>query len=436
MSVDATMMVNVTRPPIASKSRKTVLYNSLTSFDLVSRQQKTPAPGRAPMTTPLRVRIATSVLEVPPDQWNACVDKDDPFTEHAFLAALEASDSVGRRTGWLPRFVVAYRDDVVVGAVPLYLKDNSYGEYIFDWAWAQGAERAGIEYYPKLVAAVPFTPATGNRLLVRVGEDSPSVTEALVGGIKALADAEAVSSVHVLFCKSDEVDVLADMGFRPRLSFQFHWHNRVPPYDGFDDYLAAFRSPNRKQVRKERRVAADHGLRLATLTGAQMTDVEWRAVERLYDENADKHGAITYLTPQFFQLLRATYAHRVVTTFAYDGDRPVAGTLNFEKGQHIYGRYWGTEVERDMLHFELCYYRLIERAIERGLTRFEAGAQGEHKLKRGLLPRPTYSAHLILHPGLDRGIAGFLRQEAAVVRSRIEAYAAHTPYARGAAEDS
>lgn len=388
------------------------------------------------MTTPLRVQIAHSVLALAADDWNACVDANDPFTEHGFLAALEASGSVGRRTGWVPRFVLAYREQTLVGAVPLYLKDNSYGEYIFDWAWAQGAERAGLEYYPKLVAAVPFTPATGHRLLIRKGEDRLAVTNALLAGMKSVAEAEDVSSVHVLFCMPDEVEALESVGFRPRLSFQFHWHNHVPAYDSFDAFVGALRSPSRKQVRKERRVAAAHGLRLATLTGAEMGDAEWSAVGRLYDENADKHGAITYLTPQFFELLRTTYAHRVVTTFAFDGERPVAGTLNFEKGQHIYGRYWGSEVEREMLHFELCYYRIIERAITRNLTLFEAGAQGEHKLKRGLLPRPTHSAHLILHPGLDRAIGGFLRQEMVAVRSRIESYAAHTPYARNGAVET
>ncbi len=384
------------------------------------------------LNAPLRVEIAPSVLGIDAAAWNACVDANDPFTEHAFLAALEVSGSVGPRTGWLTQFVVVWQGDTLMGAVPLYLKNNSYGEYIFDWAWAQGAERAGLDYYPKLVAAVPFTPATGHRLLVKQGEPRAAISAALVQGMKAVAQAHGVSSVHVLFCQASEVHELAQAGFHPRLSFQFHWSNEPTPYASFDAFLATFRAANRKQVRKERRIAQSHGLRLQTITGPEMGALEWQAVQRLYDENADKHGAITYLTPAFFKAIRETYAHRVVCTFAYDGNQPVAGTLNFEKGQHIYGRYWGAEVEREMLHFELCYYQLIDRAIAHKLTRFEAGAQGEHKLKRGLVPQFTHSAHLILHPGLEQAIAGFLRHESQVVKSRVHEYAEHAPYSRAA----
>ncbi|MCG5055204.1 MAG: GNAT family N-acetyltransferase [Myxococcales bacterium] len=383
------------------------------------------------MTEQLRIQVLTSLADVTAQVWNACVPEDDPFTEHAFLAALERSGSVGGTTGWLPRFVVVSRGDEVVGGAPVYLKDNSYGEYIFDWGWAGGAEQAGIAYYPKLVVAVPFTPATGSRLLVKAGEPRGPVVAALIAGLRAIAEAEEVSSIHVLFCPPDEVQELTAAGFRSRYSFQFHWQNRTPaPYAHFDDFLQAFRSENRKQVRKERRTAQSHGLTLTTLEGPEMGDAEWRAVANLYDENADKHGAITYLTPSFFEILRQTYAHRVVTTFAYQGSTPVAGTLNFQKGRHIYGRYWGAEVERPMLHFELCYYQLIERAIAQGLVRFEAGAQGEHKLKRGLMPTLTHSAHWIRHPGLDRAVAGFLSHEAHAVKARVEQYAQHGPYQR------
>lgn len=381
---------------------------------------------------PLQIQVISSLAQVPAVQWNACVGDNEPFTEHEFLYALETSRSVGERTGWLPQFVLVWQGQTLAGAVPLYLKDNSYGEYIFDWAWAQGAARGGIAYYPKLVAAVPFTPATGRRLLVRQGLARAPVVAALMEGVQKVARTHNVSSVHILFCMEDEINELAAAGFRARLSYQFHWHNRAPsPYQNFEDFLGAFRSPSRKQVKKERRIAAGHGLRLGLQQGTEMNEREWQAVGKLYDENADKHGAITYLTPAFFQALRDTFAHRIVTTFAYDGDKPVAGTLNFEKGAHIYGRYWGCEVEREMLHFELCYYQLIERAIARGHSRFEAGAQGEHKLKRGLLPSFTHSAHLILDPALDRAIAGFLVQEQNVVKHHVQQYNGHAPYNRG-----
>lgn len=369
---------------------------------------------------------------MPAEAWNACVDDNEPFTEHAFLYALETSRSVGERTGWLPQFVIAWQGPTLVGAVPLYLKDNSYGEYIFDWAWAQGAARGGISYYPKLVAAIPFTPATGRRLLVRPGLARAPVLAALLQGVQKVAQTHDVSSIHFLFCTQEELDELTAAGYRARLSFQFHWHNRTPaPYQNFDDFLGAFRSPSRKQVKKERRIAASHGLRLSLRQGQEMSEREWEAVSKLYDENADKHGAITYLTPAFFAALRDTFANRIVTTFAYDGDKPVAGTLNFEKGAHIYGRYWGCEVEREMLHFELCYYQLIERAIVCGHSLFEAGAQGEHKLKRGLLPSFTHSAHMIFDPALDRAIAGFLTHEQNAVKQHVQEYTRHAPYNRG-----
>jgi predicted N-acyltransferase len=319
---------------------------------------------------------------------------------------------------------------VLVGAVPLYLKDNSYGEFIFDWAWANGALRAGLPYYPKLVAAVPFTPVTGSRLLVHRESARAPVLAALVDGMRAVADDEGASSIHVLFCTEDETAPLREAGYKPRLTMQFHWVNREPPYRDFEDFLGTFRSRNRKQVRKERAVAAGHGLRLATLEGPALGAREWQALERLYDVNADKHGSPTYLTPQFFTILREELAHRVVATFAYRGDVPVAGTLNFERGRHIYGRYWGSVEQHPMLHFELCYYRLIERAIERGHLRFEAGAQGEHKLKRGLDPAFTHSAHWIRDRDFARAVDRFVDHESLMVREELSQYQALSPYRR------
>jgi predicted N-acyltransferase len=379
--------------------------------------------------------IAEGVADVPAVDWDALVDENDPFLEHAFLLTLERSGSVGRRTGWQPRFVLVHAGARLVGAVPLYLKNNSHGEFIFDWSWAGGAMRAGIPYYPKLVAAVPFTPATGRRLLAHPTADRAAVANTLVEGMRAVADDTGASSVHVLFCPEEEATLLAGHGYAARLSMQFHWVNRQPPYGDFADFLGAFRSRHRKQVRKERAAAAAHGLRFATLEGKDLGPREWSALANFYQANTAKHGSPTYLTPKFFRLLPEALSHRVVATLAYHGDEPVAGTLNFERGRHLYGRYWGCTEEHERLHFELCYYQLIERAIARGHSRFEAGAQGEHKLKRGLGPAFTHSAHWMRHPDLARAVARFVDNEAGAVRETAAQYQEMSPYRAAGEED-
>jgi predicted N-acyltransferase len=371
------------------------------------------------------------VTSVPSEEWDALVDGNDPFAEWGFLAALERSKSVGPGTGWLPHFTLVRRRGELVGAAPSYIKSHSYGEFVFDWSWAAAAERARIAYYPKVVVAVPLTPVSGSRLLIRPDADAEAVRAELVRGLLALAEAADCSSIHVLFCNEAETRALAGSGFAPRLGMQFHWRNRSPePYAGFDDFLGAFRSRNRKQVRHERKVAAGHGLKLETRTGNELPEKTWSVLQRLYAANASKHGGARYLTPAFFQEVRQHFAHRAVVSLASQGDRVVAGTLNFERGQHLYGRYWGAFDEYDMLHFELCYYQLIDRAVERRHTLFEAGAQGEHKLKRGLDPAYTHSAHLIRHPGLHAAVTRFVEGEAAHVERELEGYKSLSPYSR------
>jgi uncharacterized protein len=339
---------------------------------------------------------------------------------------------VGRRAGCEPRLVLAREGGRLVGAVPLYLKTNSHGEFIFDWGWADAAERSGLRYYPKLVAAIPFTPATGHRLMLSAAPDAPpaaAITAALLGGVREVAAQERASSVHFLFCTEEEKTTLERQDYLPRLSLQFHWHNRAErPFESFDDYLSTFRSRNRKQVRKERQGAAAHGLRFRVATGAELDDRDWAALHRFYVTNVRRHHGIAYLRPAFFELARETLAHRLVATLAYRGDDAVAGTVNFEKGRHLYGRYWGCLADYEMLHFELCYYQLIERAIAGRYTLFEAGAQGEHKLKRGLGPAFTHSAHWIGHAGLRGAIASFVEREAEAVEDSLRDYAEHTPF--------
>jgi predicted N-acyltransferase len=382
---------------------------------------------------PLSLSVLSGVTEVPAAAWDALVDVNDPFLEHAFLAALERSGSVGPGTGWEPRILVARQGKELVGAVPLYLKDDSMGEFIWDFAWAHGAHSAGIPYYPKLVAAVPFTPAAGHRLMVHPKANRAHVAPALAKGLREVAEETEASSVHVLFCQEEELAALLSAGFVARASHQFHWTNRpspCPSFDSFDDYLGEFRARLRKQIRHERAVVDDYGLRIVTLPGSELDDRAWRALDRFYRSTVDRYGNTASLTPEFFTEIRRTHADRLLAVLAYRGDEPIAGTTNFARGNRMYGRYWGSGVHLPMLHFELCFYRLIEHAIAHRLAAFEGGAGGEQKLARGLLPRRTFSAHWIRHPGLAHAIGDYITREARAVEAEMRACLDHSPFAR------
>jgi predicted N-acyltransferase len=378
----------------------------------------------------LDVELVTEIASVPAEQWDALAGEDDPFIEHAFLLALEESGSVGGDSGWIPLHVVVRQAGRLVGALPCYVKLHSYGEYIFDWRWAAGAERAGIAYYPKLVSMVPFTPATGRRVLWANDADAGHVVAALAQGVEAARDQVGASSVHFLFLTEQErALLLANSACMPRESLQFHWHNEG--YRSFDDYLERFRSALRKQVRRERKQALEAGLEIKRLRGPELDDRQWAALYGFYVDTCRKRGSGPYLNRAFFERIRATHATRVLAVLAYRGHEPIAGTLNFEKGRHLYGRYWGCSEDVPGLHFECCYYQLIEHAIAVGSTRFEAGAQGTHKLRRGLLPALIHSAHGIEHPGLRKALAIDLRREIDAVRLEFAALSEHGPFKRG-----
>lgn len=367
---------------------------------------------------------------MPAAAWDALVGPDDPFVEHAFLDGLEKSGSVGRRAGWTPTHLVVQRGSEVVGALPLYAKDDSWGEFVFDFQWARAAAAARIRYYPKLVSMAPFTPATGRRFLVREDVPRAEVVPRLLDAARALAEEIGASSVHLLYLNDEErAEVAAHGAYAARLSLQFHWHNAG--YRDFAHYLEAFRAPARKQVRRERRAVAESGLDVRLVEGPRMSDVDWKALEIFYRMNVARHGSFAYLEPGFFAHLRAHHAHRVLGCLAYRDGEPIAGSLNFEKGRHLYGRYWGATDEVEMLHFECCYYQLIERAIAKGHARFEAGAQGHHKLKRGLLPAEVHSAHWIADPRLRGAIEEFLPQERAHLAREIELVLEESPFKRG-----
>lgn len=370
-----------------------------------------------------------SLSSVDPLAWNALVGDDDPFVEHAFLSALEESRSVGPGTGWEPRHVLCEQGSELVAAVPAYRKDDSWGEFTFDFQWARAAAQAGIRYYPKLVSMVPFTPATGRRLLVSPGVSYAAAVAALGAGLRDAAEELKASSIHVLYVTAEERDALVALGWpQARVSVQFHWRSAGDA--DFESFLGRFRASARKQVRRERREVKESGLDVRVLTGPELSSADWNALHNFYRLNCARHGTYGYLTPRFFELMRERFAERVVASIAYREGEPVAGALNFEKGRHLYGRYWGATEEHDFLHFECCYHRLLERAIDKGHTLFEAGAQGAHKLKRGLLPAEVHSVHWARDPKLLSAIVDYLPREAAAVREEIAELTRMGPFRR------
>lgn len=374
----------------------------------------------------LSARVLQSIHEVPPGEWDALTGNNNPFVEHAFLALLEDSGSVGPRTAWQPAHLALYDGPLLVAASPFYRRGDSYGEYIFDWGWAQAAQRAGLRYYPKYTSAIPFTPATGPRMLVAPGRPRGPLQNALAGLALEVARKAGGSGVHWLFVEEEEQQSLGTAGYHARASFQFHWRNRG--WKDFDAFLADFTRKRRHEVQRERRKVREAGLEVRVLRGTEMEEEDWAMVRHFYRSTTEKMGAIPYLKDRFFQLLPERFAHRTVTVIARHGTRRVAGTLNFSKGNHLYGRYWGCLEEFPALHFECCYYALIEWGLANGIELFEAGAQGEHKISRGFLPALTRSAHRLFHPGLEQAVAQFLTDEAAHVKEVIANYGAESPF--------
>jgi len=373
------------------------------------------------------IKVLPGLSDIAAADWDACAGPENPFLSHAFLSALEESGSVSAKTGWLPRhLVVEDKTGRPVGCMPLYLKGHSYGEYVFDWGWADAYERAGGKYYPKLLSAVPFTPVTGPRMLVRPGVDRDRVEEILAGGMVGVLDQLDVSSVHVNFPTRREWERLGGFGFLQRRGLQYHWQN--DGYASFDDFLAALSSRKRKAIRKERKAVTETGLTLRKLVGSEIEDRHWDAFFHFYMDTADRKWGSPYLNRTFFALLGERMADRVLLVVAEDDGEPVAGALNLIGTDALYGRNWGCVERYKHLHFEACYYQAIDFAIERGLARVEAGAQGQHKIQRGYLPVATYSAHLIPDRGFSEAVEDFLRRENRQVEYEIEMLAAESPF--------
>ena len=371
-------------------------------------------------------KIVQRISAIAAAEWNACAGPDNPTVGHAFLNAMEESGSATEKTGWLPHHVaIEGADGRLIGCAPCYVKSHSYGEYVFDWGWAEAFERAGGSYYPKLQVSVPFTPVTGPRLMVRPGADVDAVRGALLATLSEIAKELKLSSLHITFTPEDEYKMLGAAGLLQRTGQQFHWTN--PGYQTFDDFLAALSSDKRKMVRKERKVA-NAELVIETLTGEALTDKHMDAFFRFYLKTVDKKWAHAYLNREFFRQIRAEMADKIVLVMAFDNGQPAGGALNILGTQTLYGRNWGAARHYDMLYFEACFYRAIEFAIAKGLKRVEAGAQGPHKIARGYLPSATYSAHWVRDANFRRAIEDFLRRERATVAHEMEVLAERSPF--------
>jgi len=366
---------------------------------------------------PATVRLLGSIAEIDAASWDALAGGDNPTVSHAFLASLEESGSASAETGWAPHHVIVEdRSGRALAAAPLYLKNHSFGEYVFDHGWADAYERAGGRYYPKLQLSIPFTPVPGPRLLVHP-EAAEGTRVTLIAGLIEIAKRMGVSSLHVTFPREDEWRALGEAGFLLREGEQFHWENRG--YGSFEDFLAALSSRKRKNIRKERAAALESGLEIKALTGSAIEPRHWDAFFRFYRNTSDRKWGDPYLTRDFFARLGATMGDKIVLVIAEKAGRPVAGALNLLGREALYGRNWGADGDYPFLHFECCYYRAIDFAIAHGLARVEAGAQGPHKIQRGYLPVATYSAHWIRDPGLRDAVAKFLaRERLAIQRER------------------
>ena len=373
----------------------------------------------------LTVSVLLQISSLDAAEWDGTGAGANPFTSHRFLAALEASGSVGQGTGWHPSHLVARLDRQVAGVAPAYLKTHSQGEYIFDHAWAQAYERAGGRYYPKLQCAVPFTPVTGPRLIAK----TPTVQAALLQAMAQVARQSGLSGAHVTFCTEAEARLGEEVGFLARASEQFHWLNHG--YASYDEFLAQLSSRKRKAIRKERERAQGFGGTIRSLTGDQIRPEHWDAFWAFYQDTGGRKWGSPYLTREFFDILHDTMRDDCLLVLAERDGVPVAGALNLIGRDALYGRYWGCLEDHRFLHFELCYHRAIDWAIAHGIPRVEAGAQGEHKLARGYMPSQTHSLPGVAAEGFHNAIADYLTREAEAVSDEIAALTEMGPFRRG-----
>jgi hypothetical protein len=383
-------------------------------------------PASAPAGTALRTTVCEHLSDVSAADWNRLAGEDNPFLRHEFLIALERNGCVGADSGWYPQHLLVYSQERLVGAAPMYIKVHSYGEFGSDWAWADAYQRAGVAYYPKLVSAIPFTPAAGRRLLCAPGTDSAAIKAIIIEAALAIARSSGVASLQWLFASEDDYRLLKNKQHAGRIGCQYHWRNRG--YRDFQDYLDDLRSKRRKQVRRERREANASGVEIRVLSGGDASPADWHAYHTLYSATYDRKWGYPSLTPEFFCEVGRTMPDSAMLVLAHRGRACVAGAHLFRGGHALYGRNWGCSEYLPSLHFEMCYYRGIEYCIEQGLAAFEAGAQGEHKIWRGFVPQATYSANWFRDNRFGDAIGDFLRREHAQITQHMDIMRTHLPF--------
>jgi uncharacterized protein len=380
--------------------------------------------------------IIGSLSEVSSDAWNSLQGTHVPFLSHAFLSALERHHCVGEVSGWVPQHILLYENNTLIGAIPQYLKYNSYGELVFDWAWADAYQRSGLNYYPKLVVAIPYTPASGPRLLIAPHVNRDKISAQLIQCAQENVRQHKVSSLHWLFPHEDDLQQLTRQGLLPRLGCQFHWQNLAgnETYRDFDDYLDHFTSSKRKKIRRERRAVTEAGITLQRLYGHQLSDEQWKTVHRHYCSTFDRLSGYATLSLAFFRDISRTLKDQLLVILAQHKGNTVASAICFRDDTTLYGRHWGCDAHFQNLHFEACYYQGLEYCIEHKLQRFDPGAQGEHKISRGFLPTATWSAHWITNPQFRAAIADFLQHETRGMQQYIDTLHEHSPFKQRSAE--
>ncbi|WP_061248387.1 GNAT family N-acetyltransferase [Leptospira alstonii] len=373
----------------------------------------------------IRVEFLDSISSISKEEWNRISDPKSPFLEYDFLRSLEVSRCIGPSTSWIPKYCAFWKEGRFSAVIPLFLKFDSYGEYIFDFEWAQFFAQVGLKYYPKGLVAVPFTPANGKRILYDTNLGLKEVCAYLIPELLLFCEKEGLSGIHFLFLEKEESEVLSEYGFATRLSHQYHWINGG--YSNFDDYLGAMKSKKRMQIKREREIVRGYGLEIRVLEGNQITQSDIDAIWGFYSDTHSRKWGSAYLNRKFFDSSFENFLDRIVLVLAYRNGKAIAGTFNLRKGDFLYGRYWGCEEFHPHLHFECCFYQLIEYAIREKIKVFEAGAQGEHKFLRGFPAVPTYSSHLIFHEQARNAIERFLREERLHMREMIRETNEHSP---------